>query len=124
MNSWSGPFDFIEWISERSCMIDYKGTPTLYPVNRLTKHTAWDTINPDTNEWCLQNRKGGHESATLPKTPTVFSAKDPVPIPEGFVLQPDDIFVFPMEMNDENLLPFGMGKVIEHKKNGFIHSSG
>ena len=25
-------------------MIDYKGTPTLYPVNRLTKHTAWDTI--------------------------------------------------------------------------------
>ena len=121
MNSWSGPFDFIEWISERSCMIDYKGTPTLYPVNRLTKHTAWDTINPDTNEWCLQNRKGGHESATLPKTPTVFSAKDPVPIPAGFVLQPDDIFVFPMEMNDENLLPFGMGKVIEHKKNGFIH---
>ena len=121
MNLWSGPFDFIEWVSERSCMIDYKGAPTLYPANRLTKHTSWDSINADTNEWCLQNRKGRLDSASQPKTPVVFSEKDPVPIPPEFTLQVDDIFVFPMEINDENLLPFGMGKVINHKKNGFIH---
>ena len=48
-NSWSGPFDFIEWVSERSCTVDYHGKATLYPANRLTKHIPWDTINPDTN---------------------------------------------------------------------------
>ncbi len=48
-NPWSGPFDFIEWVSERSCMINYYGKPTLYPANRLTIHTPWDTVNPDTN---------------------------------------------------------------------------
>ena len=63
----------------------------------------------------------GLDSAIQPKTPVVFSEKDPVPIPPEFILQVDDIFVFPMEINDENLLPFGMGKVINHKKNGFIH---
>ena len=121
LNSWSGPFDFLEWISERSCMIDYKGKPTLYPTNRLTKHTSWDTVNPDTNEWCLRNRKGDVDSVAQPSAPVVFSPDAPVPIPSDFILQPDDIFVFPMEMNDENLLPFGMGKVLDHTKNGFIH---
>jgi len=121
LNPWSGPFDFIKWVSERSCMIDYNGKPTLYPFNRLTKHTAWDAVNPDTNTWCLQNRKRGSEPATRPNTPATFSDNDPVPLPPDFVLQPDDIFVFPMEINDDNLLPFGMGRVIDHKKNGFIH---
>jgi hypothetical protein len=102
-------------------MIDYKGKPTLYPTNRLTKHTSWDTVNPDTNEWCLRNRKGDVDSVAQPSAPVVFSPDAPVPIPSDFILQPDDIFVFPMEMNDENLLPFGMGKVLDHTKNGFIH---
>ena len=116
-NSWSGPFDFIEWKSERSCLVDYHGKPTLYPANRLTLHTPWDTINPDTNQWCLQNRKGGELS---PSAPAVFSEKDPVPIPSTFVLQPGDLFVFPMEINEENLLPFGMGRVIDHNLNQVI----
>jgi hypothetical protein len=55
------------------------------------------------------------------KTPVVFSEKDPVPIPPEFTLQVDDIFVFPMEINDENLLPFGMGKVINHAQEKRIH---
>ena len=49
-NKWSGPFDFIKWVSERSCEVNYHGKPTIYPANRLTIHTPWDTINPDTNE--------------------------------------------------------------------------
>jgi hypothetical protein len=117
-NPWSGPFDFLGWKSERSCFIDYHGTPTLYPANRLTLHTPWDTINPDTNQWCLQSRKGDPLSLSVPP---VFSEKDPVPIPPTYVFQPGDLFVFPMEISSENLLPFGMGKVIEHTALKFIN---
>ena len=119
-NKWSGPFDFIQWVSERSCTVDYYGKATLYPANRLTLHIPWDTVNPDTNEWCLQNRKGEPGSAT--SVPTKFSgAKDPLPIPTDYVLKTDELFVFPMEISEENLLPFGMGKVIDHKPGKFIH---
>jgi transposase InsO family protein len=75
-NSWSGPFDFIEWISERSCTVDYHGKPTMYPVNRLTKHIPWDTVNPDTSTWCLQSRKGDFSETSVPAT---HSDRDPVP---------------------------------------------
>ena len=119
-NKWSGPFDFIQWVSERSCTVDYYGTPTLYPANRLSLHTPWDTVNPDTNEWCLQNRKG--EPGTATSVPTKISeTKDPLPIPHDYVLKTDELFVFPMEISEENLLPFGMGKVIEHKPGQFIN---
>jgi hypothetical protein len=49
-----------------------------------------------------------------------FSESDPLPIPVDFVLQPDELFIFPMEISEENLLPFGMGRVIEHTVNQFI----
>ena len=111
---------FIQWVSERRCTVDYYGKATLYPANRLTLHIPWDTVNPDTNEWCLQNRKGEPGSAT--SVPTKFSGvKDPLPIPTDYVLKTDELFVFPMEISEENLLPFGMGKVIDHKPGAFIH---
>jgi transposase InsO family protein len=118
-NPWSGPFDFIEWKSERTCMIDYYGKPTLYPANRLTIHTPWDSVNMDTNQWCLQNRKG--EPSQKPKPSMKFSEKEPIEISSDTILKPGDLFVFPMEINEENLLPFGMGCVIEHESKGFIH---
>ena len=37
------------------------------------------------------------------------------------MLKTDELFVFPMEINEENLLPFGIGKVIDHKPGGFIN---
>ena len=118
-NAWSGPFDFIEWKSERSCLIDYYGTPSLYPANRSTLHTPWDTINTDTNEWCLQNRKGD-DLLSPSGAPSAFT-EDPAPIDPDFILQQDELFVFPMEISEDNLLPFGMGRVIDHKPNQFIN---
>jgi hypothetical protein len=117
-NAWSGPFDFIEWKSDRGCLIDYYGKPTLYPANRLTLHTPWDAVNPDTSTWCLQNRKG--DGPCTASTPRVFSDKDPRPIPSNFVFRKDDLIVFPMEISEENLLPFGMGRVIEHAANQYV----
>ena len=117
-NKWSGPFDFIEWVSERSCVVNYYGKPSIYPANRLTLHTPWDTVNPDTNAWCLQNRKG--EPGAITSVPVKYSETDPLPIPVDFVLQTDELFIFPMEISEENLLPFGMGRVIEHTVNQFI----
>ena len=117
-NKWSGPFDFVEWISERTCVINYNGKLATYRANRLTLHTPWDTVNPDTNAWCLRNRKG--EPGSVTSVPVKFSESDPLPIPVDFVLQPDELFIFPMEISEENLLPFGMGRVIEHTVNQFI----
>ena len=37
-----------------------------------------------------------------------FSEIEPVEIPLTFVLKPGDVFVFPMEINEESLLPFGI----------------
>ena len=105
-NKWSGPFDFIEWVSERSCVVNYYGKPSIYPANRLTLHTPWDTVNPDTNAWCLQNRKG--EPGAIASVPVKYTETDPLPIPADFVLQTDELFIFPMEISEENLLPFGM----------------
>jgi transposase InsO family protein len=118
-NKWSGPFDFIEWISERSCTVNYYGKPTLYPANRLSLHTPWDTVNPDTNAWCLQNRKG--EPGSMASVPMKTTDKDPPPIAADYVLKTDELFVFPMDISEENLLPFGMGKVIHHKPGQFIN---
>jgi hypothetical protein len=120
INPWSGPFDFLRWISERKCMIDYYGTPTEYHVNRLTKHHSWDNVNPDTNEWCLRNRKRGDGEVAQADAPAVFSESDPVPIPPGFALLPGEIFVFPMEVDGENSMPFGMGRVLSHTPGQFI----
>ncbi len=50
-----------------------------------------------------------------------FSDHEPVAIPSNTVLEPGDMFVFPMDISEENLLPFGIGCVIEHEKNGYIH---
>jgi hypothetical protein len=76
-------------------------------------------VNIDTNQWCLQNRKG--EPSQKPKPSMKFSDKVPKEISSDTVLMPGDLFVFPMEINEENLLPFGMGCVIEHESKGFIH---
>jgi hypothetical protein len=59
----SGPFRMLRWISPRTVELDYHGRPTETNVNRLTKHIAWDSVNPDTLQWCLENRRGGASSA-------------------------------------------------------------
>jgi hypothetical protein len=119
-NPWSGPYPFLEWVSERACKIDYKGKPTPFPINRLTKHFPWESANPDTNKWCLQNRIEGMESAASKSSSTPIE-DTPVPLPPEFILLPDSLIVFPMEIDEENLLPFGIGRVISHKRSHPIH---
>jgi len=87
-------------------------------VNRLSKHVSWDSVNSDTSRWCLQNRKGAASSAQALENEALQppSSSDPLPIPAEFVFKPGDLFTFPMRIDEENLLPFGMGVVISHSK--------
>jgi hypothetical protein len=117
----SGPFRMLRWISPRTVELDYHGRCTEYNVNRLTKHVAWDSVNPDTLQWCLENRRGGASSAPALEDAALQDSKapepgDPVPIPADFQLQPDELFLFPMAIDEENRLPFGIGKVLIHEK--------
>lgn len=114
----TGPFLFIRWASERHAVIAYKGKEKEYHVNRLTKHVPWDSAVSDTNSWSLQNRRGENVSASVPDQSVL---ERPVPIPPDFILKEGELFVFPMEISEENALPFGIGRVISHEKGQFIH---
>ena len=56
-NPWTGPYKFIKWESERRVVIDKNGLMESHHVNRLSKHTPWDTTIRDTNEWNLTAKK-------------------------------------------------------------------
>ena len=57
----------------------------------------------------------------MASVPMKTTDKDPPPIAADYVLKTDELFVFPMDISEENLLPFGMGKVIHHKPGQFIN---
>jgi hypothetical protein len=91
-NQYIGPYKMIGWAGERYCKLDVAGVEKTYNVNRLIKHYVWDEDHLCTDK--------------IPKKPLETPLE---PLKTG------DLFIFPMEYNDEHRCVFGMGKVLEIK---------
>ena len=117
-NPWTGPYPFLKFVSARRAVILKNGKEETHNVNRLTKHTSWDSVNPDTNEWCLQNKK---RTGYSPASVKPLTGNEPLPVPDTWVFLPGEIFVIPMSITEENTIPFGIGKVISHIQGENIH---
>jgi len=104
-NMWRGPYEMIRWDGPRKCVINREGTEVSFNVNRLTKQYPWDDYHLDSSETSQVPLK--KQKITLSKSTEPLKA-----------ISVGDIIIFPMAVSSDHRSPFGVGKVLEEKKNG------
>ena len=114
-NPWQGPFKMLRWSSERTCIIDRNGKEEEYNVNRLTKQYEWDADHPDTSEVMKVKDTIEHKEPIQKKRKLDTTTQSKQLIKVGHLI------IFEKEIARGHRSPFGVGQVIEIRKDETLH---